>query len=107
MMKCHYATLYGNFLQHSFVEANYTVNQKRTFNQGIDLPGFLKTEEAIALQIGSPHQIYKLKDFIIWRLFAEPYLRQFSTNHVQTDLLLIDLLNRSSSNYKAGSFQRC
>ena len=60
MMKCHYETLYGNFLQHSFVEANYTVNQKRTFNQGIDLPGFLKTEEAIALQIGSaPPQIYK------------------------------------------------
>ena len=61
MMKCHYETLYGNFLQHSFVEANYTVTQKRTFNQGIDLPGFfLKTEEAIALQIGSaPPQIYK------------------------------------------------
>ena len=42
MMQCHYETLYGNFLQHSFVEANYTANQKRTFNQGIDLPGFFK-----------------------------------------------------------------
>lgn len=42
MMKCHYETLYGNFLQRSFVEANYTVNKKRTFNHGIDLPVFVK-----------------------------------------------------------------
>ena len=33
-----------------------------------------------------------LPKYIIWWLFAEPYLRQIPTNHVQTDLLLIDLL---------------
>ena len=93
MMKCHYETLYGNFLQHSFVEANYTVNQKRTFNQGIDLPGFFKKLRKLLRYKLVRHLPKYTKDFIIWRLFAEPYLRQFPTNHVQTDLLLIDLLN--------------
>ena len=94
MMKCHYETLYGNFLQRSFVEANYTVNKKRTFNHGIDLPVFLKKLKLRKLLLYKLVHLPKYtKDFIIWRLFAEPHLRQFSTNHVQTDLLLIDLLN--------------
>ena len=91
MMKCHYETLYGNFLQRSFVETNYTVNKKRTFNHGTYQ--FKKKKLRKLLLFKLVHLTKYTKDFIIWRLFAEPYLGQFSTNHVQTDLLLIDLLN--------------